>query len=98
MQACLILSARKLYSEVRKIFHVTIFYYNNNNNNNHYVILLLFSVSARERYNYNSRYPVPNFLTSETNVTYMAGEKAILECAVENLGTRTVNIYTNMWK
>ncbi|XP_060064117.1 hemicentin-2-like [Ylistrum balloti] len=47
-------------------------------------------VSARERYNYNSRYPVPNFLTSETNVTYMAGDKAILECAVENLGTRTV--------
>ncbi|XP_033749137.1 kin of IRRE-like protein 2 isoform X1 [Pecten maximus] len=47
-------------------------------------------VSARERYNYNSRYPVPNFLTSETNVSYMAGDKAVLECAVENLGTRTV--------
>ncbi|XP_021345915.1 kin of IRRE-like protein 2 [Mizuhopecten yessoensis] len=50
----------------------------------------LMLVSARERYNYNSRYPVPNFMTSETNVTFMAGDKAVLECAVENLGTRTV--------
>ncbi|KAK3097166.1 hypothetical protein FSP39_006994, partial [Pinctada imbricata] len=39
---------------------------------------------------WNDRLPTPRFLTVPHNVTYAQGDSAILFCAVENLGTKTV--------
>ncbi|XP_067667283.1 zwei Ig domain protein zig-8-like [Haliotis asinina] len=34
--------------------------------------------------------PLPKFLKTDTNVTFNKGEEAKLQCAIENIGTRTV--------
>ncbi|KAK6180561.1 hypothetical protein SNE40_012693 [Patella caerulea] len=35
-------------------------------------------------------HPLPSFLDTPTNTTFGVGEEAILQCAIQNLGTRTV--------
>ena len=38
----------------------------------------------------NSPY-MPSFLSTPANVTFLTGEEAVLQCAIENRGTRTVS-------
>ena len=40
---------------------------------------------------------IPVFQPTPRNVTVSLGDRAVLRCRVENLGTRTVCIYTHNW-
>ncbi|XP_022333139.1 neural cell adhesion molecule 1-like isoform X2 [Crassostrea virginica] len=55
---------------------------------NTFTLLLISGFGTR--HGVAGRYPVPQFAYTDTNVTANVGERAVLVCRVENLGTRKV--------
>lgn len=48
------------------------------------------STAFGSRHGVSGRYPIPKFMETDTNLTASAGDRVVLVCRVENLGTREV--------
>lgn len=55
-----------------------------------FILLTIFTRAFGSRHGVSGRYPIPKFMETDTNLTASAGDRVVLVCRVENLGTREI--------